>query len=698
MNTYEGNGGKYVNKTSSSIGKQTDLFGKPTPIQKAIDDSNKKSNKPQKGAMRYAGNGKMERWDGNSWELVASKKAKASSGKPSKDEVNVSAVLYNEEIAGRANTLIKKINALDSNNDRVVSRKNWGAYVAYKNELKSLLGKVKDVDGDGKKSDSSLYAKIQKQVNIKRNVAKPAASTAENNNNSQPAQKVDKKDKDTKKAKDKAGSVDSGSGNSAGTPGTINKGQQGDAKKAADSNGFLTRYGDPETAQKALYATIDAIAKADPGAVREFGTRGTAGYYAELKTKDGWVSANSNKAVSQLTKYAPSKEEAAALPALVFAPNSTNTVRISPVGAPNLISTQLAEKAHFTAAKPLSSTDFDLSEAAKKSRAILAAADMNSDGKLAKSEAALYNPADRNGNGKIGTKEATKFIAVADTNKSGVISAEESSAFAILDTNDNGKLGKKEFIAYKEIDANGDGDITGEEAQAAYSAKVATTQDKRTRQLAKEFLDKNSAKTGAQAAEAQVAALAGVPVATTAQNPQAATPATPAVPAAVGAPATPAVPAVSAKPANPASAPQIKFAADRNDNGKVGAGELAKFESIADADASGEVTAAEAQAFALIDSNENGKIGKKELEAFRRIDANHDGNLTAKEAKAALKAQIDSVQDKRTHDLAKDYLAKNPGNGGGSDEVDAAAAALVNAGRTESSLKKEAAAAKKLKK
>lgn len=139
---------------------------------------------------------------------------------------------------------------------------------------------------------------------------------------------------------------------------------------------------------------------------------------------------------------------------------------------------------------------------------------------------------------------------------------------------------------------------------------------------------------------------------------------------------------------NSASDALITSAADRNENGKLSTSERAKFNAIADADASGDVSKAEAQAFSLIDTNDNGKIGKKELEAFRQIDANHDGNLTRSEAKAALKAQIDSVQDKRTHDLAQSYLAKSSQNGGGSDVVDQAAAALVSAGKTESSLPK----------
>lgn len=553
----------------------------------------------------------------------------------------------------------------------------------------------KDADTDNDGVENSLDTDdFNKKIGVKKSNSASTGGSAGDGSNPQPVQKVDNNGKDDKKTKNKSGSSGADSGAKTTAPGLSNNGhRQSDAKKAADANGFLTRYGDAETAQKALYATIDAIAMAEPGAVREFGTRGTSGYYVELKTKDGWVSGSSNKAVSQLAKYAPSKEEAVALPALASAA-AASAVQTNPVATGQLTGTQLAEKANFAAAKPLSA-DIDLGEAAKKSRAIIAAADMNSDGKLNKAETALYSPGDRNGNGKIGAKEASKFISAADTNKSGVISAEESKAYAVLDTNNNGKLGKKEFAAYKAIDANGDGDITNEEAQKAYSAKVVTNQDKRTRQLAKEFIDKNAAKSGAQAVDAQVAALAGVPVVATAQNPQAATPATPAVPAA---PATDGSAATPAAPAVPASPAAVLAAADRNDNGKVGAGELAKFESIADADASGEVTTAEAQAFALIDSNENGKIGKKELAAFRAIDKNGDGNLTTKEAKAALKAQIDSVQDKRTHDLAKDYLAKNLGNGGGSDEVDAAAAALVNAGRTESSLKKEAAAAKKSKK
>lgn len=741
----DGAGSKAANSSTPLFGQQTNIFGQPNPLASALQ------NVPKEGQKKYikVKGGKQEltyhvvggkgQWFVSSsviTELTKKDKAGlAQAEKLNKDKTDGLRYSYNtttnklsanddfaeQKSLARAaankkqssDTRERKITSIgDSDKDSINSAydvwdkvKGVPQSVNTRSELEKAKANIANsIELAKKMQNPSLQndiaalegelAVVNRRLN---NLSARAADDAAQTTGKPAVNTVDKnsKEKKAKNSKDAykpaSGSIEPGSGQSPAT--TVNKGQQGDAKKAADSNGFLARYGDAETAQKALYIAVDAIAKSEPGAVREFGTRGTAGYYAELKTKDGWVSANSNKAVSQLTKYAPSKEEAAALPALAVAITGP-AVQTNPVEAGQLTSVQLAEKANFAASKPMSN-DIDLGEAAKKSRAIISAVDMNSDGKLAKPEAALYSPADRNGNGKIGAKEASKFIKVADTNKSGVISAEESKAYGVLDTNNNGKLGKKEFAAYKAIDANGDGDITNEEAQKAYSAKVVTNQDKRTRQLAKEFIDKNAAKSGAQAVDAQVAALAGVPVVATAQNPQAATPATPAVPAA---PATDGSAATPAAPAVPASPAAVLAAADRNDNGKVGAGELAKFESIADADASGEVTTAEAQAFALIDSNENGKIGKKELAAFRAIDKNGDGNLTTKEAKAALKAQIDSVQDKRTHDLAKDYLAKNPGNGGGSDEVDAAAAALVNAGRTESSLKKEAAAAKKSKK
>lgn len=160
--------------------------------------------------------------------------------------------------------------------------------------------------------------------------------------------------------------------------------------------------------------------------------------------------------------------------------------------------------------------------------------------------------------------------------------------------------------------------------------------------------------------------------------------------AAAGGAAAVVAPAAAA-PADPNLVQQI---ADRNDNGVVGAKEEDKFEEIADSDASGEVTQAEALAFDLIDTNDNGKIGKKELKAFRAIDGDKSGAITTEEATAqrnALQAQVNNLtkQEKRTLDLANSYLSKYGQASGGVVEVNEAAQALVSNNKTESSLKEK---------
>ncbi|MCB9817444.1 hypothetical protein H6795_02820 [Candidatus Nomurabacteria bacterium] len=119
-------------------------------------------------------------------------------------------------------------------------------------------------------------------------------------------------------------------------------------------------------------------------------------------------------------------------------------------------------------------------------------------------------------------------------------------------------------------------------------------------------------------------------------------------------------------------------AADRNDSGVVSKKELNKFVAIADVNSDNTVTRTEAKAFKTVDSNDDHKISKKELKAFKSI-AGKDGEISRKEAKQALKAQIDSKQDQREHDLAVEYLRRTSKQSGGSQEVGNQAAALVNA-------------------
>ena len=119
-------------------------------------------------------------------------------------------------------------------------------------------------------------------------------------------------------------------------------------------------------------------------------------------------------------------------------------------------------------------------------------------------------------------------------------------------------------------------------------------------------------------------------------------------------------------------------AADRNDSGVVSKKELNKFVAIADVNSDNTVTRTEAKAFKTVDSNDDHKISKIELKAFKSI-AGKDGEISRKEAKQALKAQIDSKQDQREHDLAVEYLRRTSKQSGGSQEVGNQAAALVNA-------------------
>ena len=118
-------------------------------------------------------------------------------------------------------------------------------------------------------------------------------------------------------------------------------------------------------------------------------------------------------------------------------------------------------------------------------------------------------------------------------------------------------------------------------------------------------------------------------------------------------------------------------AADRNNSGTVSVKEATRFVAMADTNNDG-LTRTEAKAYKMVDSNDNGKISKKELKAFKSI-AGKDGEISRKEAKQALKAQIDSKQDQREHDLAVEYLKKTSNKTGGSQDVSEQAAALVNA-------------------
>ncbi|HPD98629.1 MAG TPA: peptidoglycan DD-metalloendopeptidase family protein [Candidatus Saccharibacteria bacterium] len=119
-------------------------------------------------------------------------------------------------------------------------------------------------------------------------------------------------------------------------------------------------------------------------------------------------------------------------------------------------------------------------------------------------------------------------------------------------------------------------------------------------------------------------------------------------------------------------------AADRNESGVVSKKELNRFVAVADVNKDGIVVRTEAKAFKTVDSNDDHKISKKELKAFKSI-AGKDGEISRKEAKQALKAQIDSKQDQREHDLAVEYLRRTSKQSGGSQEVGNQAAALVNA-------------------
>lgn len=108
--------------------------------------------------------------------------------------------------------------------------------------------------------------------------------------------------------------------------------------------------------------------------------------------------------------------------------------------------------------------------------------------------------------------------------------------------------------------------------------------------------------------------------------------------------------------------------ADRNNNGTVNKKEINKYVAKVDLDKDGKVKPVEAKAFRTLDSNDNNNISKKELKTYRAI-AGKDGNASRQEAKQILKAQIDSKQGQREHDMAKELLRRTNEKQGGSNLV-----------------------------
>lgn len=108
--------------------------------------------------------------------------------------------------------------------------------------------------------------------------------------------------------------------------------------------------------------------------------------------------------------------------------------------------------------------------------------------------------------------------------------------------------------------------------------------------------------------------------------------------------------------------------ADSNNNGTVNAKELKKYIATVDLNKDNKVKPVEAKAFRTLDSNDNNNISKKELKTYRAI-AGKDGNASRQEAKQILKAQIDSKQGQREHDMAKELLRRTNEKQGGSNLV-----------------------------
>lgn len=518
---------------------------------------------------------------------------------------------------------------------------------------------------------------------------------------------------------------------------------------------YIAAYGDPTIAQNAFYASIDAYNKAKPNAIREFGTRGTDGHYVEVKTKDGWVG-NTNKVTDVLAKYAPSRKDAAKLGAPGGQLSDTPAAPPSPVAAPKALKdsdndyiANTYDVWDNTVGVPKSvNKKAELLEAQGKLQNKIAAAQATGNASLNDDIAALQaNLAE------VNTKLAERIDPDNDTirsaydvwnNTSGVPGSintkaelkdarkdlekniekaqkagDESLADDILGlqanlTEVNNRLAAKTNASIKPVSGTISAGVSGATGQTTIApaaaptpaAAPATTPVNNPEPQPIPAMSGNTnigaiASDPTQATRTTLPSLSGAEsvgvgdengtandLSSTLDRISGTGSAGADIGGTVGQIITPA-PAPA-----PAIAPEIVAVADRNDNGVVGKAELDRFEEIADADASGEVTAAEAQAFDLIDTNNNSKIGKKELKAFRKIDSDGSGSLSTTEATSArdsLRAQINNLntQEKRTLSLAEQYLAKYPEGVAGSTEVNGAAGALVSANKTESSLKEK---------
>lgn len=273
----------------------------------------------------------------------------------------------------------------------------------------------------------------------------------------------------------------------------------------ANGSAVLNRYNLAfnATGTEAFQNAVDRYEKLNPGNdIKVHGKPGEQGFWVEVKTKgDGWTSDT-----DAVLKRLSSDSSAAG----ATAPGTPGASHV-PVNSNGQPGTESARPRQERPERPdrakngAGGHDVTIGEAARKSQ-VLMAADLNKDGTVSGKEQTVLNAADRNKNGTVSVKEAEKFVAVADTNGDG-LTRTEAKAYKMVDSNDNGKISKKELKAYESL-AGKDGEISRKEAKQALKAQIDSKQDKRERDLAKEYLAKTSKQSGgSQEVSDQAAAL-----------------------------------------------------------------------------------------------------------------------------------------------------------------------------------------------
>jgi hypothetical protein len=174
--------------------------------------------------------------------------------------------------------------------------------------------------------------------------------------------------------------------------------------------------------------------------------------------------------------------------------DSTDTTTQTDTKAKGAVAGELKNSDVSGSTSGASAKEVDISAAAQKSQAILAA-DLNKDGVVTSKEDTVLNAADRNQDGTVGTKELNSFVATADVNKDGTVARTESKAFKTIDSNDDHDLSKKELKAFESV-AGKDGEISRKEAKEALKAQIDNKQDQREHDLAAEYLKRTSKQSG----------------------------------------------------------------------------------------------------------------------------------------------------------------------------------------------------------